>query len=65
MKEDLFWAGVTGQAAAVADGEVTSRELVEGVLERIQRYDGALNAFTVVMADGGARGGRRPGLGDR
>ena len=49
--DDLFFAGVTGQAAAIADGGVTSRELVEGVLTRIQRYDGRLNAFTVVMAE--------------
>lgn len=51
MNDELFWAGATGQAAAVANGEVSSRELVTAVLERIQRYDGALNAFTVVMAD--------------
>jgi amidase len=49
--DDLFWAGVVGQAEAVAGGHVSSRELVEGVLRRIQRYDGRLNAFTVVMAD--------------
>ena len=42
MKDELFWAGVTGQADAVASGEVSSRELVTAVLERIQRYDGAL-----------------------
>ena len=51
MSDELLWAGVTGQAAAVASGEVSSRELVTGVLDRIQKYDGALNAFTVVMAD--------------
>jgi amidase len=51
VDDDLFYAGVAGQAAAVADGTVSSRELVSGVLERIQEYDGALNAFTVVMAE--------------
>jgi len=49
--DDLFFAGVAGHAAAVADGTVSSRELVSGVLDRIQRYDGKLNAFTVVLAD--------------
>jgi amidase len=49
--EDLFFAGATGQAAAVADGTVSSRELVTRVLERIQAYDGRLNAFTVVLAE--------------
>ena len=51
MSEELFFAGVTGQAEAVADGTVSATELVTSVLERIQQYDGRLNAFTVVMAD--------------
>jgi len=49
--DELFWAGAAGQARAVAAGEVSSSELVAGVLARIQAYDGALNAFTVVMAE--------------
>ena len=49
--DDLWFAGVTGQAAAVASGQVSSVELVTGVLERIQRYDGQLNAFTTVLAE--------------
>ena len=49
--EDLFFAGVSGQAAAVADGSVSARELVTRVLERIQAYDGRLNAFTVVLTE--------------
>ncbi|MGZ4467981.1 MAG: amidase [Nocardioidaceae bacterium] len=48
---ELEWAGVTGQADAIRRGEVSSRELTTAVLERIARYDGRLNAFTVVMAD--------------
>jgi amidase len=51
MTDELFWAGAAGQAAAVAAGDVSSSELVAGVLARIQAYDGALNAFTVVMAE--------------
>ncbi|MGN6129258.1 MAG: hypothetical protein ACTHOK_02865, partial [Nocardioidaceae bacterium] len=51
MHDDLFFAGVAGQASAVGDGTVSSRELTEGVLDRIQRYDGTLNAFTQVLAE--------------
>ena len=51
MDDDLFFAGVSGQAAAVRDGVVSSRELVAATLERIARHDGSLNAFTAVVAD--------------
>lgn len=51
MDDDLAFAGVAGQAAAVADGTVSSRDLVAATLERIQRLDGRLNAFTVVSAE--------------
>ncbi|MGZ5416867.1 MAG: amidase [Nocardioides sp.] len=51
MNDDIFFAGVTGQAAAVRDGDISSRELVSATLERIQRYDGRLNAFTNVLHD--------------
>lgn len=49
--QEVFWAGVGGQAAAIADGTLSARELVTGVLERIQRYDGRLGAFTVVLPE--------------
>jgi amidase len=51
IEEELFWAGVAGQAAAVAGGEVTAQELLSAVLARIQAHDGRLNAFTVVRAE--------------
>lgn len=51
MDDDIFFAGVGGQAAAIARGELGSRELVTATLERIQRYDGRLNAFTQVLAE--------------
>lgn len=51
MEDDLFFAGVAGQAAAIRDGEISSRDLVAAVLERIQRLDGRLNAFTAVSAE--------------
>ena len=51
MDDDIFFAGVTGQAAAIRDGDLSSRELVAATLERIQRYDGRFNAFTNVLHD--------------
>ena len=51
MEDDIFFAGVAGQAASVREGTVSSRELVAATLERIQRYDGRLNAFTTVIAE--------------
>ncbi len=51
MDDDIFFAGVTGQAAAVRSGDLSSRELVAATLERIQRYDGRYNAFTNVLHD--------------
>jgi amidase len=51
VDDDIFFAGVAGQAAAVRDGSISSRELVAATLERIQRYDGRLNAFTAVVAE--------------
>lgn len=41
----------TALAALVRDGEVTSRDLVELYLERIQRYDDALHALVTLDAD--------------
>jgi amidase len=68
---ELAFAGIARQAQLVAAGEVSSRELVDLYLERIQRLDGALNCFRVVFAEracieadqaDGRRGagGRRP-----
>ena len=51
MDEDIFFSGVTGQVAAIREKRLGSRELVAATLERIQRYDGRLNAFTTVLAD--------------
>jgi amidase len=51
VDDDIFFAGVTGQAAAIRNGDLSSRELVGATLERIQRYDGRFNAFTALLAD--------------
>src|SRR5256886_7584574 len=48
---ELAFAGIARQAQLVAAGEVSSRELVDLYLERIQRLDGALNCFRVVFAE--------------
>ncbi|MGA9314578.1 MAG: amidase family protein, partial [Solirubrobacteraceae bacterium] len=48
---DLAFAGIAGQAELIASGEVSSRELVELYLKRIERFDGQLNAFRVVFAE--------------
>jgi amidase len=48
---ELAFAGIARQAELVRAGEVTSRELVELYLDRIERLDPKLNSFRVVMAD--------------
>ncbi|WP_157362189.1 amidase [Haloechinothrix halophila] len=49
--EELMYAGLTEQARLVASGEVSSRELTEAVLARINRLNPELNAFRAVLAD--------------
>jgi amidase len=48
---DLAFAGIARQAELIAAGEVSSREIVELYLKRIDRFDGELNAFRVVFAE--------------
>jgi amidase len=48
---ELAFAGIARQAELIAAGEVSSRELVELYLQRIDRYDRRLNAFRVVFAE--------------
>jgi len=71
---DPVFAGLARQAERIASGDVSSRELTEACLARIDRLDPTLNAFRVVFAeralaeadqaDGRRRGGdRRPLLG--
>ena len=43
------------QAGAVRSGRITSRELVEAHLDRIERYNGVLNAVVTIDADGARR----------
>lgn len=46
---DLAYAGLAKQAELIAAGEVSSRELVDVCLERIERLNPRLNAFRVVF----------------
>lgn len=66
--DDLAFAGAARQAHMVRRGEISSRELVELYLARIERFEPELNAFRRVMAeralvDAGQADGRR-GAGD-
>ncbi len=48
---DLAFAGIASQAEMIRAGEISSRELVELYLKRIERFDGQLNAFRVLFAE--------------
>jgi amidase len=50
-RDDLAFAGVVRLAELVREREVSSRELVELYLERIERFEPELNAFRIVMAE--------------
>jgi amidase len=50
-RTDLAFAGVVRQSQLVRAGEVTSRELVELYLERIERLQPELNCFSNVMSE--------------
>jgi len=49
--DELILAGATAQVEAMASGATTSRALTQACLERIDRLNGELNAFGVVLAD--------------
>jgi amidase len=48
---ELAYAGIARQAELIAAGEVSSRELVDVYLERIERLDRKINAFRVVFGE--------------
>src|SRR4051812_30038010 len=48
---ELAFAGAAAHARMIASGEVSSRELTELFLRRIERLDPIVNAFRVVMAE--------------
>jgi aspartyl-tRNA(Asn)/glutamyl-tRNA(Gln) amidotransferase subunit A len=47
----MDWAGVCEIGSAVAGGQRTALSMIEGALVRIEQHNGALNAFTAVLAD--------------
>ena len=51
LDEAVAFAGVCGQVELVRRGDVSSRELVELALARIERLDRELNAFGAVYAE--------------
>jgi amidase len=48
---DLAFAGIAEQARLIAAGEISSRELVDVYLERIERIDLHLNSFREIYGD--------------
>jgi amidase len=50
-RDELAFAGVVRQAELVRGGDVSSRDLVELYLQRIERLEPELNAFRLVMAE--------------
>jgi amidase len=67
-RNDLAFAGAARQAELIRGGEITSRELVELYLARIERLEPELNAFRIVtgeraLADAAQADARR-GAGD-
>ncbi|MDX6640248.1 MAG: amidase, partial [Solirubrobacteraceae bacterium] len=67
---DLVFAGIARQAQLIRDGEVSPRELVQAVLDRIAQLDPQLNAFRIVLAEralaeAAQAEGRRGAGGDR
>ena len=50
-RQELLAAGIARQAELVADGTVSSRELTEACIERIEALQPRLNAFRVVLAE--------------
>jgi amidase len=61
---DLLFRPVHELAALVRDGDITSRELVEASLERIEALDGDIGAFVDVYADDALATADEIGAGD-
>jgi amidase len=62
--DELLFRPATELAGLVRSGEVSSRELVEASLARIEEVDGRVNAFTAVDADGALAVADTIGAGD-
>jgi amidase len=64
MEPDLLSRPATELAELIRTGEVTSRELTEASLERIEALDGELNAFVHLDPDGALAAADAIGAGD-
>ena len=53
IADDTRWLDATEQAALVADGEVSARELADAAIERIEAFDEGLGAVVVPWFDHG------------
>ncbi|MEY3092716.1 MAG: hypothetical protein RIU67_1499 [Actinomycetota bacterium] len=62
LSDDTRWLDATAQAEMVARGDVSPIELVEAAAERIERFDGALNAVTYRWYDHARRTATDPSL---
>jgi len=62
---DLMFRGPSELAAMVRSGEISSRELVQTSLERIEELNPALNAFVQVDAEGALAAADAVAAGDR
>ena len=51
MSDEIWQKSASSLAAAIRSGQVSSREVVEAHLERIEAVNERLNAVTVVLAD--------------
>jgi amidase len=49
VDEDIFYAGVAGQAGLIRESQVSSRQFTSALLARIRQHDDLLNAFTAVL----------------
>lgn len=64
LTDETRWMDATDQAALVADGHVTPAELLEAAIDRIQRFNPALNAVVIEWFDHARTVAAGPGLPD-